>query len=591
MKGSSLRRSLAAAFSGALLLLAAPPIGFTPLAFVALVPLLVTIRTGGVAAAAALGWIAGAIFHLGLVAWLVPTIVRLQDCSTATALALFALYVAYHALQFGLAASCARLAAPGRGAVIAATAGWVLVEWAFPKVLPWSLGATFGPHPLLRQAADLAGAPGLSAQIVATNALLAEAARRWHPRPGRAAPALTGAAISLFASIVYGHASATGDAGGDRLTIGVAQAGDASIHHPDPQRAIDATLQRYANLSRRMGAPLDLLVWPEQVLPIPLRHNPVQRAIIERHARQLGSPLLLGALDRRADGAQRSAAYLFDPTLRAVAHKATLVPFGEYVPGADWLPWLRRWRLASPIQAGEADTLLRVGPAWLAPTICYEAIRAGAYNAAVRAGAEVLLNLSDDSWFDSPWAAAQHLEMTRLRAVETRRWLVRASHSGVSSLIDPRGAVVARLPYGRAGALRGPVARRREVTPYARRGDAPLLVVAAAMLPLAWAAAYARSKSSTSLGALAAMRTVDSSLSAAPSPAVSAVPFTVTEPRATCTQACRPAASACSTPAPAASWAAWISAAWCRVMAPSRPSGAAIRRKPSRTPGGSARCS
>jgi apolipoprotein N-acyltransferase len=585
-----MRRSLAAAFSGALLLLAAPPISLTPLAFVALVPLLVTIRTAGLGAAAVRGWITGATFHLGLVAWLVPTIVRLQDCSTATALALFALYVAYHSLQCGLAASCARLAAPGLGAVTAATAGWVLVEWAFPKVLPWSLGATLGPHPLLRQAADLAGGLGLSAQIVATNALLAEAVRRWHPWPGRAAPALAGAAASLFAGILYSRVPVAGDAGGERLTIGVAQAGGASIHHPDPQRAIDAALHGYARLSGGIATPLDLLVWPERVLPVPLRHNPVQRAVVERHARRLGSPLLLGALDR-GDGAERSAVYLFDPTLRAVAHKATLVPFGEYVPGADWLPWLRRWRVVSPIQAGAADPVLRVGAARLAPAICYEAIRAGAYNAAVRAGGEVLLNLSDDSWFDSPWAAAQHLEMTRLRAVETRRWLVRASHSGISAVIDPHGAVVARLPYGRAGTLRGSVARRRQLTPYARHGDAPLLIVAAVLLPLAWATAYARSKSSTSLGALAAMRTVDSSLSAAPSPAARVAPFTATVPRATCTQACRPPASACSTLAPAVSWAAWISAAWCRVTAPSRPSGAAISRNPSRTPDGSARCS
>lgn len=107
----------------------------------------------------------------------------------------------------------------------------------------------------------------------------------------------------------------------------------------------------------------------------------------------------------------------------------------------------------------------------LAPSICYEAISPGWFNDLVAGGAQVLMNLTDDGWFDDPRAAAQHLEMTRLRAVETRRWLVRASNSGASAVIDPFGEVVASLPYGAVGTLPYVVERRDDVTPYVRAGD------------------------------------------------------------------------------------------------------------------------
>jgi len=464
---------LLAAASGGLLLLTAPPISLTPLAFVALTPLLLAVHAAHPPRAAILGWTAGAIFHLGLVPWLLPTIVRLQHGSIALATAAFAAYVAYHSLQFALAMAGARLV--GGGSVAATTVAWLLAEWAFPKVLPWSLGAVLGPHPDLRQCADLAGGLGLSALVVAVNALLAAALRAWPGERRRAGAVLAVAGVLLASASCYGRLPSAPGSGG--LRIGVVQAGDVSPGDPDPARAAAATLRSYARASVRLPRPLDLVVWPEQVVRAALRHSDEPRDALERTARAVAAPLILGALDA-GPGGERSAAYLFAPRLAAVRHKATLVPFGEYVPGAEWFAFLRRWHLASPITAGAEPRPIRLGAARLATAICYEAIRPATYNAAVLSGAEVLLNLSDDSWFDSPWAAAQHLEMTRLRAVETRRWLVRASHSGMSAVIDARGEVRARLGFGRAGALAVEVERRRGIATYVRYGDAPAVAVA-----------------------------------------------------------------------------------------------------------------
>lgn len=479
-----MRGALGAALSGALLLAAAPPLALTPLVLVALVPLLAALRaTPGAVAAAALGWITGALFHAGLLAWLPATIARLQGIAWPVALALFAAFVAVHAVQFALAALCARLGRSAATRVVAMVAGWVLLEWAFPKVFPWSLGAGLGPHPLLRQGADLVGARGLAAGVVAVNALLAEALASWSARPARAGVALAAAAAVLGGGGVYGTwRTSPGAAPTDALRIAVVQSGASDDRAPDPQRDDARAWARYARLSASLAGRVDLVVWPEGVLRAYLREAPLWRDRVETLARRLRAAVVLGALDRAADGGERNAAYVFAPGLAAVAHKADLVPFGEYVPGAGWLPTGRIWQPIAARRAGPPAPVVAAAGVRLAPRICFEAIRPGAFNAATRRGAALLVNLSDDGWFASPWAAAQHLEMTRLRAVETRRWLVRASQSGVSAVVDPRGRIVAALPYDARGALRALVTPLRGVTPYARWGDAPLLVACGAAL-------------------------------------------------------------------------------------------------------------
>jgi len=114
----------------------------------------------------------------------------------------------------------------------------------------------------------------------------------------------------------------------------------------------------------------------------------------------------------------------------------------------------------------------------VAPSICFEAIRPAAFNDLVRRGAALLVNLTDDSWFASPAAAAQHLELARLRAVETGRWLARASNSGISAFVDPSGRVVGALPFGVRGTLWQTVETGGAPTPYVRHGDWILLLCA-----------------------------------------------------------------------------------------------------------------
>ncbi|MBX3024859.1 apolipoprotein N-acyltransferase [bacterium] len=503
--------ALLAAASAALLLAAAPPFAAAPLALLALAPLLLALsraRTHG--RAVALAWFAGALFHLGLLPWLPAAIVRTQGIAWPAAGLLFALFAVVHALPFALVALAARIPGSAPARVAATTAGWVVAESAWPQVLPWSLGAVVGPHPLLRQGADLAGVHGLAALLVAVNALLAEAAARWRAQPARAGLALAAAAMLVGGAGGYGslrRRAASAAAPGRTARLAVVQAGALPTRAADPQGQAITAWAAYAATSATLAGRADVVLWPESVLPLYLGASPSWRARAEALARGLRAALVIGALDRTAAGEELNAAYVFTPALSAVGHKAVLVPFGEYRPAAvRWVP-SRWWRPPAPRRAGPAAAVVDAGIR-LAPSICFEAILPGYFNAAVRDGAEALVNLSDDSWFASPWAAAQHLEMTRLRAVETRRWLIRASHSGVSAVIDPRGVVVARLPFARRGTLLHVVDRRRGLTPYARWGDAPLLGASVATLVAIvggglWRRRQARSKTSTSASAAA----------------------------------------------------------------------------------------
>jgi apolipoprotein N-acyltransferase len=463
---ATVRAVLLAVLSGACLIAAAPARGVPWLLFVSLVPLLLAIDIAGrssrppsLPAAAGAGWVAGLVFQAGLFDWLPAAIARLQQMDAARAYAWWALFVGYQALQLALFALGAamllrrlrREGGAGRVGVIAAAVGswWVVVEWAFPVILPWPLGAILGPSRLLRQGADLAGAPGLAGLAVCINALLATACA---PAPRRRALVLVTALLVATASYGALRARRADRPRRDGLTVALVQGGGAPATQATPD-AVEGDWRRYARLTRRAGRDADLVIWPETALRVYLRDQPALRRRTAALAAALGRPLLLGALDRAGIDREWNSAYLLQSGVPPqVYHKQLLVPFAEYVPALRWAP--AGWRTTGVFVTGSGAGAMALGRRLrLALSICVEAVHPGFFGPAVRGGAGLLVNLSDDTWFGSPRAAAQHLELTRLRAVETRRWMVRASGSGISAVVDPAGDVVARLPYGRVDAL------------------------------------------------------------------------------------------------------------------------------------------
>ncbi len=498
--------------SGALVAAARPPDGAPELVFVALVPLLLALRCGGWMLAALAGGACGLIVYGVGIPSMAPVAARLQGVSSAAASGFAIVFVLYHQGQFALAAVAAGWLwrerasgeVPGASAALAVAAAWALVEWAFPQVLPWALGSLLGPLRAPRQLAALGGAHALTFFVVLVNGMFAASLLQLRTDRGRSARCALLAGLTLLAVWVGGAAAARDD-GTSWPRRRVAGVQGALAAGGDLGAANARAWETYTALTRPLAGQADLIVWPESTLRALVRLNPGLRGDVQALVESLRTPLLFGAVDGDGrGGGDRNAALLVSPrpagtegeTLQAY-HKLMLVPFGEYVPAvAAWVPG---WRARAELVPGAGREVMRVAtdgsaaPAargvGIGPAICVEAIVPGWFNGLVRDGAQVLVNLTDDAWFADPRVAAQHLEMTRLRAVETRRWLVRASNSGISAVIDPRGEVVASLPYGAAGTLVYEVEVRDDRTVYVRGGEWVVVVsglIVAAQVVARW---------------------------------------------------------------------------------------------------------
>jgi apolipoprotein N-acyltransferase len=233
-----------------------------------------------------------------------------------------------------------------------------------------------------------------------------------------------------------------------------------------------------------------VVIWPE--VPAPFYFlDPKFAARAERIARDSGASFLVGVVEWRRDAENHmlpyNSAVLLDASGKRVFQydKIHLVPFGEYVP-------LRRWlKFAESLVAEVGD--FRAGTAYVtgelpdepAPwemrtpgpphkfgvSICYEAIFPNEVRQFVANGAELLINVSNDGWLGRSAGPDQHLAMARVRAVENRRWLLRATNNGYTVAIDPYGRIVAQMATDVRGVLRAPFSFRSERTLYSRWGD------------------------------------------------------------------------------------------------------------------------
>jgi apolipoprotein N-acyltransferase len=224
-----------------------------------------------------------------------------------------------------------------------------------------------------------------------------------------------------------------------------------------------------------------LIVWPESSLPVDVPHTPWLNQRLQDLARETGATLAVGALQiRTEDRRLQNALGFYDPagTPTPWYFKRHLVPFGEYTPGGNVLkPALLAMGLAAantlPSDAMPGDW---VGPVavpglQLGPMICFESIFPGVVHEAVAAGADSLIEVTNDAWFKDSVALAQHNAHATLRAVENHRWMMRASITGISAIIDPYGRTVASAAPNTAAVVHGEVWPLTERTPASRWPD------------------------------------------------------------------------------------------------------------------------
>lgn len=441
------------ALSGALLAACFPALGLWPLAWMALVPWLVALRLTGAGAALLGSSLGGFVFYGILLYWLA--------LFGWTVWALSCIVLSFSLLAWGLAARwIGRLGASAR--IFGVAVLWCGLEWArglgqFGFTWGW-LGYSQSPALELLPVARLAGTLGLSFLIVLVNAALAELVVSFahEGRPFR--PALRTAAILALAALAFLGArkwmARQGDLQGPGLRVAIVQ---GSAHGPlraenvnvpltreEMQRARDA----YQTLTAKAtGARPSLVVWPESVLTGAPERDPPVAEWVARVTRASGAWLLAGGPYYDEAGRQFNSAYLYAPSGNLVARydKVQLVPFGEYVPGRERLPFLDHYNVRdTDFSPGAVHRLLQAGTVSLGPMICFESIFPQISWDLVRKDAQVLVIITNDAWFGHTAAAAQHRQIAALRAVETNRWIIRAASTGSSCFIAPDGRIVSQ---------------------------------------------------------------------------------------------------------------------------------------------------
>ncbi len=473
-------RLLAAFLLGATSVLGFAPFHAFPLPVVALALLAALWRPAAPRRAAALGFAFGAGLFLAGVSWVYVSLHVFGGMPSLLAgLAAF-LFCCYLALYPALAGYLfARLR---RGRLLAdallLAAAWTLTEWLRGWLLtgfPWlALGYAQTPPSPLAGYAPVLGVQGvgfIAAAIAALAGLGFRARGRW--RTGAAAITALLAAGAGLGGIAWTQAAAK------PVTVSLLQGNIEQSLKWRPER-LRQSLETYLQLAA--AHPAQLIVLPETALPLMLDQLPADYARALQDA--AGGDVLFGIAEQDANGRfYNSAIGLTGAGIQAY-RKRHLVPFGEFTPPA--FAWTLAWLNIpmSNFSAGAAgQPPLRLAGEKVAVNVCYEDIFGEELIRALPE-ATLLVNLSNTAWFGDSLAQPQHLQIARMRALESGRFMLRATNTGMTAIISPRGNVEQVLPPFAAGALRGEVAGYSGATPYVRWGNAAvLLLVAAGFLP------------------------------------------------------------------------------------------------------------
>jgi apolipoprotein N-acyltransferase len=379
----------------------------------------------------------------------------------------------------------------GAKALFLAPAAWVATEYlrgylfgGFPWVPLGNSQVTVLP---VAQLASVLGVYGLSALVVLVNAALAYALLTTGRRK---VSALVAAGVVLAAIAAWGSwriADGSLTRQGTPIRVGLVQGNiEQTIKwRPEHARAIFTTYIAMTRDVVRRGA--QYVVWPESSTPFTFESDVEGEQAMRALAQEVGVPILFGsdqtiivpaqAASRTPLETHYNAAFQLAPdgTTSAVYRKIHLVPFGEFVPMADWLsffpPLVQTLAGFAPFTAGESISMLPIGQHRASTAICYEVVYPSLIRQAVLDGSELLTTITNDAWYGHSSAPFQHFAMASMRAIEQGRYMARAANTGISGVVDPYGRVVAQSAIFEQIGLVEEVRFLTDRTVYARIGD------------------------------------------------------------------------------------------------------------------------
>ncbi len=493
---------LIAALAGAAAVAGFAPIGISALAILSPVVLVLLWQRAPGAKPAALIGFAWGLGHFGAgVSWVY---VSLHDIGmmpapiAAVATLLFCAVLALYPAGVGFlhARLRSRLGFGVPAAVLCVLpALWTLSEWLRGWIFtgfPWlALGYAQSDTPL-SGFAPVTGVYGMSfAAMLAAGLIVCAMGTRASPPTLRRRATAVAAFVALFVAGYALKQVAWTAPSGPPVTVALAQGNVPQSLKFEPGR-FEATLETYRRLAASGSATLTVL--PETAIPRFLDLVPPEYlASLEQLARERNGNILIGVPRREASNASRAVAYTNSVVSLGTAPrqsyaKTHLVPFGEFIPpGFGWVLGLLHIPLSDFARGPANPQPMQLGASLrVALNICYE----DAFGAEVIGqlpAATLLVNVSNVAWFGDSLAPDQHLQISRLRAMETGRTMLRATNTGATAIINERGVVTARLPAFTEGLLQGSAQPFEGATPYVRFGDALVLLACLALIAGAWA--------------------------------------------------------------------------------------------------------
>lgn len=492
-----------AALSGVLYFVGFVGFDVWPLIFVFIVPLLIALEGVRLRTAFLLGAVSGMVAMMGGYYWVVHLLRAFAGLNLPLAILGYVLLCIYQGLYVGFIAVLVRffderLSVP---AIYALPIAWCAVELAFPFIFPSFVGNALYEVSILTQIVDLFGMYGLSALICLVNAglYLLWVARRDRKKANRLHVSLAGAALLL--AIIYGAvripAVEEQIASAPKLEVAMIQ---TNLGARDKAEKRAEFIRRHQAMSREVleaHPDLDLIVWPESAYNRWIRKDTIDlsKTVMDR----IPAPAIFGALtwDKGVPGEGRRRIYNTAVATSSTGHiveqfdKVELLVFGETIPLIDTFPQIRSWfPRTSTFTRGTNFVNFEVAGTALMPMICYEDIIPSFVRKMWRkAGpAEVLVNVTNDSWYGDTHEPLIHLALATFRSIETRRALIRSTNTGISAFVDPVGRIVARTGQWTRETLVGevPMNKSRESTVYMVVGDIlgwlSLLAVAAGLV-------------------------------------------------------------------------------------------------------------
>jgi apolipoprotein N-acyltransferase len=457
-------------------------------------------------AGAAYGFCFGLGANLVALRFVPEVILRFTPLPAAAAWLALILLSAAQALPWAVGGAVAHwLARPSRGSARPLAPPWlafglgVYVATFMPAVFPWTPSGGLAPWPILLQTAELVGERGTSLLLALATGLAAHALARFRvERTARSAVLPLGlSAAVLGVMLVWGSLRMAeverARVAAPHARVALVQPGfDAS----DRWEAARATMmmERLTTLTKsaeQRGA--ELTVWPESAYPFTLPHgtraSPTgARAVLQPDVR---GPVLTGSYMSGARGVGYNSTILAtrDGAISASYDKRHLLWFGETVPLSEWFPWLTKvFARGTGLAPGRESVAFVAGPIRAAVLNCYEDTLPVAGREAMATSPNLLVNVTNDAWFAGSAEGELHLHLSVLRAIETRRDLVRAVNEGPTAFVDANGLVRARYDLLMPGTLlTSPSLLTGGPTLYLRFGDAPLLLLALASVIVPYA--------------------------------------------------------------------------------------------------------